>query len=774
MSLCPIASGTTPPYQAPPPPPPTDEEPENGDHLLASFLELSFHFLMSPSDSSIQDAYKKLYEQLRKADPKSLVPIHLRFAMFHSALEEPELSKMLMEAKSIDYHLAYVSFLSIVMRDIDSKKHKKGLQALSEAYPDDLVLPQILSSPNAGKKDAPFELSQIGETISKALHDLRHKTTRQSALAVVLKETQKLVGYSILQRYLVLALLLNGKLASAKTALSRADKFLDLANPFFSSYVAPFCPKRAQEGIPLPIEAIEPPPTPLSVFIELKESKAIDLSLALKFIETSTKALQSDTEQLPFVYFGMSHLLRHFKSTPDWSKLFQPLVDLCCLTAEICHQGTVDSWVESKFTRINYGDEIEYEIDFSDHDSEQAQNTIPKFAFTPQLQLTDDSRASLATGITKKGYCLLKNLMLSECLLHGTKAELPISPEIDPDRVKEDLHSHMMMDDGRLAFYLSVNQLKHLYTKKELQLDASLLNWVKFCIFCADAPSYKKDCSLDQEIWARYYPQNLTKAGLNNFMTWHRLNCESQNDPLAMRLAARDTIMASQHLSQRIPTVGDDRSPYGLYMTSKHLFGWRLSETFDTWGERLKRFSFDSPGLFGERKKEEFGLLYFFHHFWMQFHKHAKNNSQITPLVEDKLENGKPPSIFRNKGNLHTSHYMQLVAGNLISTAESQEERSYKIVISNETTANLLFPILLEVSMDRLVRKAIATLGPEPVDAKAARNVLNFYLAPLIGNFSMPDPLNLNRLQFYEATCITTEGAPVKVRVRFDIRPDAK
>jgi len=770
----------------------------NWDELFHNFVVKCIEVSERPEKAAMKDLLVQLNILIR-IDPKSINPYLVLFVYLTDRFDFTALKMLISEAKAIDFHLTYAALLYITMRNSLVKPPaltQKAIKCLQAVYQDDLILPQIAQT-------SELDFSPIGESLKWALDEMAVKKPL-AAVKRLIGETTKLAGYSIIQHYLVLGYLLNGSVTQAKFLFSRCDKLLSIEKPFHLSYVERFMASTLQNCFnpSNPVNFFEQAPinTPLSVMIEMVEAKEVDLPLALKFIQVCTDTLKSNPQELPFVYFGLRFLIPKFKY--HWRTVSQPLIDLMCLTAEICYQGKVDPWIQAKFKRIELGEELTHEIDF--FDGETAPEIAPQFQFSKGLKLERSSIDSLATCVTKQLFGLLKDHLESAALSDGLQVEIPTSVPVDPTAFKESLFSRLMGDEGIAQIYLAANQLRSLLrcNPPPFDLDEPFLNWAKFCVFSEEAPSFFENCPMDRDILQRYYPKTFRKENLDSFIALQKKICpQTQGLPRIARLAARDALLASEDLLVRAEDSPCERGNhiYGLYQTSKQMFGWRFGESFEEWGKRLEELSFNGtqePPIFG-----------FFRQFWIKFHQEAKESAQrmgLAPLkatyhipLPKDLKNGfkksigkavvqKPPTkssiiarkkisdvsasslTLHNRFNLDPIQYILKTAAAVVCEADLCEQPHCKIFVDKGEDVVFLNQILLEITLDRLVRRAIATLGPEPVDDKTTLSALAIYLTPLHGNFYFPDPNDLF-VNPYHAMVATTEGISKQSRFSFHI-----
>jgi hypothetical protein len=578
-----------------------------------------------------------------------------------------------------------------------------------------------------------------------------------------------------------------------------------MENPFYTGYIERFIDSTLQTYFNCP-NPLDPAPidTPLSVLIEMAEAKEVDLPLALKFIQAATDRTRINPQELPFVFFGLRFLIPKFKG--DWRTASQPLIDLMCLTAEICYQDVVDAWIQSKFKRIESGNELNHEIDF--FDDEERSVIAPLFQFTPALKLEQSSINSLATCVTKQLFYLLKDRLKSAVLAEGMRVEIPITAPSDPAEFKDLLLSRLMLDEGIPKFFLAANELRTFLRceKPPFALEKPFLDWAKFCVFSEEAPSFFENCPMDREILARYYPSTFRQETLEKFIALQKRICPDLHLDRSARLAARDALLAGEDLILRatntLPVPAHDI--YGVYKNSKLLFGWRLGESFEDWGKRLEHILIN-----GEKEPP---ILGFFRRFWLKFHHEAKETAnrmglkqlkipfkfqfpkgqengsnkdipkavaqtpptKISIVAKKKMANGHNTSFaLGNSLNLDNVEFILHAAAGVLSKADSDEEElNCKIFVEKGDDAVLLSQFLLEITADRLVRRAISTLGPGPVDDKMILQALGVHLNSLHGEFYFPNPDEIKdtpSVHHYHAVVTSTDCTPKKCRFSFQI-----
>ena len=223
-----------------------------------------------------------------------------------------------------------------------------------------------------------------------------------------------------------------------------------------------------------------------------------------------------------------------------------------CLTAEICYQGDVNPWIQSKFKRIESGKELKHEIEFFANETPSV--IAPFFQFSPALRLVKRSINSLATCVTKQLFDLLEDLLKSAVLAEGMRVAIPIEAPSDSTQFKDLLLSRLMLDELIPKFFLAANQLRAFLRceKPPFALDKPFLDWAKFCAFSEEAPSFFENCPMDSEILARYYPSTFNQEILDSFIALQKKICPTLTSDKTARLAARDAILAGENLIPQI------------------------------------------------------------------------------------------------------------------------------------------------------------------------------------------------------------------------------
>lgn len=705
---------------------------DNWEKMLNDYYEMSAALYSKPYANHNQ--FFAQFRKLRELKPKDFEPFLPLFTFLLGNFDDEQFATILKEAKDCDYYLTYALILHVLHNqstmgvhfELPETKKLAILVILHRVYPDDLLLPGIIQSLLTNKKEIVADISPIQTCLSNSLAFLiSNKPTE--ALKELFTKTNSLAGYSLLHGFIALAWAQMGKFPNAKTSLQRSTELLDIHRSFTSDHLKELVSTCINNAFGQPISPIDKNDQPnlLAALIELLEGTPPDHESAFNFILVSLTSLKTNCSQLPFVYFGMCHLFTHFKYTSEWQPVFYPLLELSAMTANISYRKDPDPWITERFKKIVSGKEIKFQIAFSKanpKDNEPA--PIPKFRFSTNLALDDASNHFIASSSTRQLYYLIIKLMDAIIEKEGIGLKIFTPPPVDPVNFRATLEKDLTKDHDVPSFYLSTNYLRTYLSlqNRPFQLDDQFLNWAKFCVFSAETPCFLQS-TMDQEIMQSFYPETFTEQLFKAFQ--QQLNCKNpivtdQKTPFDIRLAARDTLLACHDLSLRAePLLFEQNDLYGLYKTSKHHFGWHPKESLSEWCERLQT----TDPMETEDKRFQ-NILNFYLDFWREFQKQLVPDKRI--LLKKNLAPQKQSKIT-------------VMAGALIVNAEYPADKAFhKACMESEEEAETLCRILLEVSTDRLVRRAIAHMGPEDLKDTAVRAHLSNYLHPLLGAFKKP------------------------------------
>lgn len=794
---------STPPVSAaviPPPVPITDEK--WGTHLQ-EYYQLSVALYSKPYTNPEQLFAQ--FRKLRELRPFAFEPFLPLFTFLLGNFDKARFASILIEAKECDYYLSYALILHVLHHQLTMGVHfvlpetrtLEILETLREANPDDLLVAGIIHQLSSGGKNIIANISPIKHCLTQSLQAL---VANDSPLALrgLLPKTCSLTGFSILHRYLALAYAQLGKFQQAKASLSRSSRLLEFHRYFTSDFIEKLVHAFIYDAfnIPVPSNVSHKAHDVLPEVIELLECTPPNPDIALKFVLASLQALYTDRDQLPLVYFGLRHLLSHFQYTYDLQALFHPLLELIVLTAEISHTLPVhDAWMTSRFKRLGSGDDLRLEIDFSNPVS-SGQKPISSFRFTNKLSLEKETVQDLASCVTKQLYDFIIKLMEAATTHEGIGLKVLTPPPEDPLFFRSSLEKHLTRDEGFHSFYVTVNTLRTYLALKNrpFPLDQSFLDWAKFCVFAAETPVFYQS-TMDKEIQWSFYPETFTEQKFKG--NQQRLNSKipilsAKKTPRDVRLAVRDTLLACHDLALRAePVIFEKETLYGLYKSSKHLCGWRPGESLSEWCERLQNLQ---PLETGSKRSRV--VLNFFQDFWKQFQKNLgtpkkitvdgfdkkiwrtlnkpskgalsakktspQKQSKIIPIANGILNEDQRLKELCKNTSMPTAQFIRLMAASLIVNAEYPSDQAlHKVVVRSEEEAMLLCQHLLEVSTDRLVRRAIVHMGPNELTDTEVRAHLSNYLHPLLGAFKKP----AHEKAPFQAAVVTNDYSLKKIAV---------
>lgn len=709
------------------------------EKLLAIYLKKGHEAFISPLNQKLQDELIRLFGILRKLNPTSYEPFYPFFTCLLGRLEQGQFEDILKQAKECNFALTYVLVVHMLHINMTGKdlaiisvpQQKNVIEMMRRAYPEDLFLPAFAQAVDAGAADISVDLSPVSSCLELTFATLLSGDF-PAALRQLVLNNSLLPGHSILQRYMTLACVLSGNFKQAKIASERAAILFDFKNGFVSTYLEKLVGKFLKDIFSLPL-----PPLPakrtydvLGPLIEMCESIPLDPNKALKFVDEALNSLRTDHDQLPFIYFGFRHLTTHLCYDSSWQKLIPVLYDFSAAICEVCHTtGPVEA--------------------------------IPKFALIHPLVLHKASINSFANCITRQVFQLTMSLMDSAITNEGIRINISMPLITEPAAFRSFLESGLTRDETREGFYLSIDYLRSFYDLKERPaLTKTFLEWAKFCIFTSEEPSFLSR-RLDQEIEQRYYPANFSKKKYQANLAI----LSKQKRTLPLRLAVRDTMLACHDLSVRDQSDNTKTGMlYDLYKASKKLYGWRPEETLAAWTDRLQKLEQSNP------------LLNFFLNFWIRFQKSLWEKSSPIPVNFDVqkwitlIENAplvssrefshqkekpllpvqKIPLLPCPEGDIPT------IAASLIVNAES-DDGVHTILMGTEEQSRQIFQILLEVSVDRLVRRAIVNMGDLELKDADVQSHLSNYLQLLIGAYGAGF--------YYKAHVVTSDYSLIKTRI---------
>jgi hypothetical protein len=764
---------------------------------------------IDPTPEKIENLWIEFYV-LREMQPESILPFLPWITLISFRLENETLTEMITEAKKCDPYLTYgliFTYCCQFLRDPFLKKliGCRLLKILVNLYPKDLILNPLITAFKTQSEEIPGTvLNKVVEELETAMGLLVKNEVKQAILN--LSHGQFLLrGFSHIHRYLAFAWALNGDFKKAMHLEKRASKLpswgtrglIPLTEPLGTTGML-F--KMANIVFPggKSISEITHTPSLVERFILLTEKpQEISNSLACAFIEDATAALRIRDGDLPLIYLALqwitSHLVLSDKGFDHYKSLWHSLESLMVVAGGIV--VIPNDWFSDVFHKQTEGESywflVRPSISFGSNP-----DPLPavKFLNCWPLELTPESINAWALRVTQQAYNLFTGILccgLSYQIAEHENDQLVLAdnPTVFLRLLQFSFTSALCKNERE--YRLSLQAISHLEAylqSRPYLIEQAILEWATFCVYsqnvCQDQTS-----PLQQAVRTAYYPDSFS------------LQYAQKLDPLALR----DTLLAAGRLKERSNlnklTLSKD-SLYAVFQDAQTLFGWRSEETFEMWGERLKRkvnSGLFAPGHLLDNPSSEIPIelphgagpvipiLRCILEFWVEFHqKTTEKNTYIADGGdEDEAENkGKAwhaidlalwrsiirtntPTKYPNYKNLSKKEQADLSA--LIQqkhehlqglkTADSDIEAAalllthaekdrttlvHSVRVRNEEIARNAYRLLLEVAVDRLIRQALVEAGPTrwlPLDIEKAKEVLFAALNRLL--YSGPDKVKV-------------------------------
>lgn len=604
---------------------------------------------------SVENISKNIFENHETAFWRELKSIHQRHPecalpflhlLFYEALLPLDGYRYLLKnAYACDPYKTYTISLAIISTWKERKNswpclstEQEKLDVLRSFYPKDLILSNKM-------EDGPcvvFEdLHRIEPFRSLALQQLASGQIDES-IHTLIEIKQLINGFAFPHQYLALAWALKGDASKAFKLLERASVCClpDISVSYSSSI--------AQINLDVP----EIPPSLLHSLIDCI-TQDFNLLLIKNLIDHCQKSFQENKlEELPFIYFSLQWLITHtvpleFEVYKDiWENLFK-LISLCADLNHRTGDGVSDAWIAEHFSRIekplNLTDnpqndmiEFQYTVSFPIISwGLVTEEEIPPFVFQ-NLKLTKYSVHLISANLTKKIYGFLSGMICQNHSKFFLEQEIQILPD----------YPTLFIAELQIGFSHKPNSHQHqcairlldLYSSKEAEqrpytISEDILNWA----------DWNKSCYEDYNSYLKSGDPRLTFLKKSN----HSELLENVN------IAMFDVMKAEESLKNRLafdssyPLSFEGSSLYEVFELSQKLFGWRLNETFENWGDRLtnkeKIFHngiFDNGGFQNESNSThssiEFSLsggntlkaVRGFLEFWQRFHERVSCKNQ--------------------------------------------------------------------------------------------------------------------------------------------------
>lgn len=614
---------------------------DNWQKDLKNFL--SFSNFIKIGESSF---WEKL-ESIHQRHPACAVPF-LYLLFYQQLLPLEKYTYVLKKAYACDPYQTYMLSVAMLMTFKESKNlredpsRKTRLNVLRSLYPKDLVL----SNEMENGPHLVFENLNVLEPFrSLALQQLASRQIDES-IQTLIKIKQSLIGVSFPHEYLALAWALKGDISKAFKLLERS-----------SICCLPQVPIKLLNSMSeMSFDIPETSSTSLLVSLIKSITRDFDLGLIENLINDCTTSLKENRlKELPYIYFSIQWLITHtiplefevYKNM--WGNLFD-LLSLCADLNYRSTDGLTDPWINDHFSRTETPlspienplvDRVEFQYTVSFPAISWGmviEEEIPPFVFQ-NLELTKHSIQLVSANLTKKIYGFLLGIICkshSQSLLEQDINTLPDYSTLFLAELQVGFsskpHSHAHQCAMRLLdLYLNKKPEERPYTISE-----EILNWASW-----NKSYHKNDDS------------NANLSFLNLLKKFNKTKVDQDT-----YISLMDVLRAKKNLEERIASdslhscpVDNGSNLYEIFEFSQKLFGWRLNETFEKWGDRLradeKIFHF---GVFNEENPEnelnakhssiEFslkgehalkmmrGLL----QFWQKFHEHVSRKNEWIAL----------------------------------------------------------------------------------------------------------------------------------------------
>ncbi len=734
-------------------------------------------------------------EELSSMQPQSIMPF-LPWLTTHSyLLDDENLAEFIVQAKKCDLYLTYGAVFQFWLMSISilelKPKASRVFKALHQAYPEDIVLGPFIKALDSKEEELEVDEERVKSAVETAFNQLAEGKIDE-AIHQLSQTKPLLMGFSLIHRCLAFAWALKGDSERAMSLEKRASQLpfifetsrIIVSSELFDKTWAMLDTIRSKK-VKVPKTGKTPPfrPSWAKTFIEqTKHPERVDYDSICAFLnecikietaEDPEKGLiitKAEVQNFVPLYLGLRWFSSHMVLSQGRQEAYKTLSRaIGVLAGEVT---TPNDWFSEHFERHQEGDcahfSVSCQVPFG-----LEPDPLPKIQFQGGLRvLTPESRNSLALCVTKQLYDLWIGMLIAtvptrvESLAEALDEIKEVLPSKNPQVFFGLLRLGFNTGIPRNATESALSQraicsLEHYLKNPLFPVKESTLEWMKFCTFSQD-PCESPSGSLHAEVRGIYYPPGYKLQATDN--------------PLALR----DVLLASHRIEMRSapdPTFELSRETmYAVFEFSQHLFGWRLNETFEEWGARLKKEQ--KEGIFApgytlnpvrSSSNTEFKLatlkaLPILRHileFWIEFYEKtaAKNAFIQADGNEDLPGNSERPwhqnvapqqwkqmiqtntpktypgyaalskkdqtalsQVVKSKHEhdqelktLKKSAYTSEVpaALSLLSNAEQQrQEVSHSIFVKTKEVAERTYRILLEVAIDRKIRHLLVQSGP--------------------------------------------------------------
>lgn len=561
-------------------------------------------------DHDNQGQFWKIFSELRSMKPTGIDPFIPLLTVFSGFISPSDLHDLISEARSIDEYKTYgivQTYLNLTLQFAASNSkivrtvyNANSLAVIQNQWSDDgffkWFLPTYLSAGSDFPDSICFDCSTIIQYMNEAF-SFMSTGQYKNAISKLVDATPFYVGNTRLYQYLSLAWCLWGDSQKPLDMLIRA-KMLPVwpqISPHLKKAIMNFISSTETQLTP----PTKPPPTTSRIEQAIKDFRAMyfEDDSAKKWCQSCLTVLDrckdalslSENNQyhninalregLSFVYWILKDIVRKswkIIDSNDAQSVLEKSVELVKITyctydnlvvdgIRDCH---IDALVTSDRKKVFIQPAI---IDFADIQAEAK--------LGDDLKLTRESVLSLSIGATK----LLLQL-IGECSAQATLSGVDLNNlKIAPDSAM--LFKHWVWSVIRSTDTVSgINTVKcalESLDEKKNTIDDNLVSWGEYLFKSynhSTAEGHGHITKVRNAIERRW---NVQYPGARSFHLAH-----SGYSKLNERNIFNLNIISSCSLA--IP--GDDCSTKHIFKFAGNIFGWRLLETFEEWGERLCHF----------------------------------------------------------------------------------------------------------------------------------------------------------------------------------------
>lgn len=656
-------------------------------------------------DSQLEESIWKQLHKLHSKKSNSLLPF-FRFSKLFLYSGYDTVSYIVKQAHDIDPAKTYTTFVSLYRAAHISMEEEKF--SLFQLFNSPHLLPVLRAHYPRDWLLIRFESTETDRSLidKSDTHLYAFKTYMKQGITSLIKGdydnaqthfvTAKLfaVGDQSSYIYLALSWLMKGDLPKALSILITSKHVKSVIHFPTLSQTMPIALK---QSLGIPIETPKQTPTKeeelVSEFLKMhrkSDEKALTLSDVTELMNYSAYTLSYERNTLPIVYIILKWIESKSIQTPDhvdsesYSENMNHILRLMNISQQHCINPT------------QIAPELEHILEHNEEDPPQLlvhgfqhvfkpknllkeEKTQPVISFHEQrfvTDLTDESAHSFAVEI-----CLLAHRLFTSYLIPETyfslledetldKTYLPDNPQFMSILLQKGIQSGIHHKDrskpgyltglSYLESYLSIHSDTPGYV-----LDSTLVEWATFATTTVSPQSIlekREWTSLKKELDDIIETEH-KKAIKDCYKTVTALIAQrNESKTLLMpsdnsRHAIKHALHAVTNRVRSIENIELDRnttSIWSIVELGQSLFGWRATETFEEWGQRLETAiiptlslgdSFDTTGNKPEGEAisisitgiEYLDVLNAYQTFWKQFHKDTmdKNNAITNGAADD-------------------------------------------------------------------------------------------------------------------------------------------